>query len=159
MNVDIWQIYKKAQEWGEHFCKSGFYYSDIKIDSCSNYINEKLLEQDLKRLRAFRGESSISTFTYIVAKRLFLDFKKQLYSKINFSSYDDSNLKVVDSLQDAKLEFENLLKFLDKEQRLILLYKRDGLTSKEIAKLLDKKPKEIDNIFAKIKNILKSLEK
>ena len=154
----LWQIYNKIEEYAKAFCYNRFSYSQIKLEDCNIYITDKVMARDMHKIKQFRGNSSISTYAYVVARNLLTDFTKKLSTNI-YKSELHEEMEFRESGIDAKMEFESLLKHLTLNQQLILKLKRDELTSKEIAPIVDMSAREVDRAYEKIKKKLRGLEK
>lgn len=154
----LWQIYNQIEAYAKVFCGQRFHYHQIKLEDCNSYIGEKVLANDMHKIKQFKGKSSISTYAYVVARNLLTDYTKKLSTNIHKSELHEE-LEFQESGAEARMEFESLLKHLTLNQQLIFQYKRDELTSKEIAKLMGIEPKEVDREYEKIKKKLRGLEK
>ena len=154
----LWQIYNKIEEYAKAFCYNRFNYSQIKLEDCNIYITNKVMAKDMHKIKQFKGNSSISTYAYVVARNLLTDFTKKLSTNVKKSQLHEE-IEYQESGAGARLEFESLLKHLDTNQQLILKLKRDELTSKEIAPMVDMSAKEVDRAYEKIKKMLRGLEK
>jgi RNA polymerase sigma factor (sigma-70 family) len=154
----LWEIYNKIEEYAKAFCIKSFSLYQIKLEDCTTYITDKVMANDMRKIKLFKGESSISTYAYVVARNLFYDFNKKSSTKIKQFELNEE-ITVGNSEIDSLLEFESLLKHLNLNQQLILKLKRDELTSKEIAPIVGMKPKEVDREYEKMKKKLRGLEK
>ena len=50
-------------------------------DDFGSYVTFKLIEDDYRRIRQFRGESRLETYLNVVVQRLFLDFRAERWGK------------------------------------------------------------------------------
>lgn len=154
----LWEIYNKIEEYAKAFCIKSFSSYETKLEDCTTYITDKVMANDMRKIKLFRGDSSVSTYAYVVAKNLFYDFNKKSSTKIKkFELNEEITFK--DNQLDSLLEFESLLKHLTLNQQLILKLKRDELSSKEIAPVVEMSSKEVDREYEKIKKKLRGLEK
>ncbi len=55
-------------------------------EELASYVAFKLIEDDYRRLRQFRGESRLETYLNVVVQRLFLDFRSERWGKWRPSS-------------------------------------------------------------------------
>jgi len=154
----LWAIYNKIVEYAKVFCGQRFSYHQIKREDCNSYVGEKVLAKDMHKIKQFKGNSSISTYAYVVARNLLTDFTKKLSTNVHKSELHEE-MEFQESGAEAKMEFDSLLKHLTLSQQLILQFKRDELTSKEIAPMVDMSAKEVDREYEKIKKKLRGLEK
>jgi len=154
----LWQIYNKIEEYAKAFCYNRFDYNQLKLEDCNSYITDKVMANNMHKIKQFKGNSSISTYAYVVAKNLLTDYTKKLSTNIKKSELHEE-MKYIDDGFEARMEFESLLKHLDTDQQLILKLKRDELTSKEIAPVVDMSAREVDRAYEKIKKLLRGLEK
>ena len=154
----LWAIYNKIVEYAKVFCGQRFSYHQIKLEDCNSYVGEKVLANNMHKIKQFKGNSSISTYAYVVARNLLTDFTKKLSTNVHKSELHEE-MEFQESGAEAKMEFEYLLKHLTLSQQLILQFKRDELTSKEIAPMVDMSAKEVDREYEKIKKKLRGLEK
>ena len=158
LQKNLWEIYNKIEEYAKAFCIKSFSLYQIKLEDCTTYITDKVMANDMRKIKLFKGESSISTYAYVVARNLFYDFNKKSSTKIKKFELNEE-ITVGNSEIDSLLEFESLLKHLNLNQQLILKLKRDELTSKEIAPIVGMKSKEVDREYEKMKKKLRGLEK
>ena len=154
----LWEIYNKIVEYAKVFCGQRFHYHQIKLEDCNSYVGDKVLANDMHKIKQFKGKSSVSTYAYVVARNLLTDYTKKLST--NVKNYElNEEITLSNSALDAKVEFDSLLKHLNLNQQLILRLKKDELSSKEIAPMVEMKPKEVDREYEKIKKLLRGLEK
>jgi len=154
----LWKIYKKIEEYARVFCGQRFHYHQIKLEDCNSYVKDKVLAKDMHKIKQFKGKSSVSTYAYVVARNLLTDYTKKLSTNVkNYELNEDITLN--NSTLEAKVEFDSLLKHLNLNQQLILTLKKDELSSKEIAPMVDMSSKEVDREYEKIKKLLRKLEK
>ena len=154
----LWEIYNKIEEYAKVFCGQRFNYNQTKLEDCNSYVKDKVLDKDMRKIKQFKGKSSISTYAYVVTRNLFTDYTKKLST--NVKNYElNEEITLSNSALEAKIEFESLLKYLNLNQQLILILKKDELSSREIAPIVDMKSKEVDREYQKIKKLLQKLEK
>ncbi|HEX9723970.1 MAG TPA: sigma-70 family RNA polymerase sigma factor [Vicinamibacteria bacterium] len=53
----------------------------LEREDFGSYVTLKLLEDDCRRIRQFRGESRLETYLNVVIQRLFLDFRAERWGK------------------------------------------------------------------------------
>ena len=154
----LWEIYKKIEEYAKVFCGQRFNYHQIKLEDCNSYVSDKVLANDMHKIKQFKGKSSVSTYAYVVARNLLTDYTKKLST--NVKNYElNEEITLSNNALEAKVEFDSLLKHLNLNQQLILTLKKDELSSKEIAPMVDMTSKEVDREYEKIKKFLRELEK
>jgi len=153
--MNLWSIYEKIEEFAKNFCYKRFYYSDIKNEECFLYITNKVLQNNMAKLKQFKGRAKVSTYAFIVAKNLLTDFTKKLST--NAKHYELKEELQLSNTESYDLDIDDLRKHFSDIEILILEFKIEGLTSKEIAPLVDKTPKEVDRAYQKIKKAIKLL--
>lgn len=153
--MDLWVIYSKIEEFAKNFCNKRFYYSKVKEEECFFYITNKVLENNMAKIKSYKGRAKESTFAFIVAKNLLTDFTKKLST--NAKHYELQEELQHTNSTPSDLSIEDLKKHFCTEDILILEFKIEGLSSKEIAPLVDKTPIEVDRAYQKIKKSVKKL--
>ena len=143
----------------------------------NSYVNniftaEDLMEDTFFKLAAkkprFSGKSSFKTWLYAIARNIALDYIRK-NSKISDTSIDDlSNYIAEEStiereylIKEQEILLHRTMRKLKSEyfQVLYLVY-FEGFTNEEIAKIMKKNKRQIENLIYRAKNTLKAeLEK
>ena len=90
-------------------------------------------------------------------KRLsFANLTKIDIDNVNLEEYEDDISNNSDIEDEIDILISNVHNKLNNLERQLLIYKLEGKSYKEIANLLEIKPKDVDNTYQKIKNKLKS---
>lgn len=60
-------------------CRRSFDYNSELGNDCFLYVFEKLNEDDSRRIKAYKGQSSLRTFLYSVTSKLIIDFRRNRF--------------------------------------------------------------------------------
>ena len=143
----------------------------------NGYVNniftaEDLMEDTFFKLAAkkprFSGKSSFKTWLYTIARNIALDYLRKS-SKISDTSIDDLSNCIAEEMsvereyliKEQKITLHRIMRELKAEyfQVLYLVYFED-FTNEEIAKIMKKNKRQIENLIYRAKSTLKSeLEK
>jgi len=140
-----------------NYLRSFFYKRMMDKDMADDLIQESFLK--LFSVRIFSKVKSVSNYLMKIANNLLIDFiRNKVKNRVEFSL--DNEVKFtkdnVGNLEE-KLNFEQIISFLDEEERIILKMKFvDNLTFREISELMNK---NINTVLSKFNKALKKLRK
>ena len=143
----------------------------------NGYVNNIFTAEDLMedtffklaiRKPRFSGKSSFKTWLYAIARNIALDYLRK-NSKIEKTPIEDMNNYIVEEvnvekeylIKEQKITLHRTMRKLKSEyfQVLYLVY-FEGFTNEEIAKIMKKNKRQIENLIYRAKGTLKSeLEK
>ena len=121
-------------------------YVGREIDDMVSVLYEKLIDNDYRRLRAWRGQAKFSTYLVQVAKNIFIDYirarGKDEKRRVELDTVPATDMACFDdpaeSEKDPRInDIENVIDQLSTKQAMILRLRLDGKTLREIAAFLN----------------------
>lgn len=115
------------------------------VEDLHNALFLSLMENDFKKLRQFKGISSLSSYIYVITTRCVFDFLRSQKKQVSIDSDETSSLiidkgflpdKVIELTEEEKI-VKNIIKTLPPSDQLLLkLVVEKELSSDEIAKIM-----------------------
>lgn len=142
------------------------------VEDIYSQVFLSLLENDYRRLKQFRGDrnSSAATWLNVIAMNRTLNYITRTKTHISLDDENDTSRairfqkkspqhSVTTQLSDAE-ESRLLSMLIDKlkdEEKLILRYYLEGLSSKEIGRIVGKTQNAADSLLSRIRKKLKDI--
>jgi len=151
------------------------YASDFLLQDVEDIYGQvfiALLDDNCRRLRQFRGDrdGSAASWLSIVAMNMTRNYIFRTKADMPLDDDHDEGKSMLDSLQsprpsaDAELSdaqerhiLKTLIKQLRTQERLILQYHLDGVSSREIARIVGRTQNAVDSLLSRIRKKLKDI--
>ncbi|MCF6411489.1 RNA polymerase sigma factor [Pseudalkalibacillus salsuginis] len=133
--TEIYETYKKP------------IYTYLYRSTYNTHIAEELTHDTFikayKNLKHFRGESSLKTWLFTIARNTYLSYQGKSSTKYETINQVHENWKSTDEGVESMIERDSILTILlsltEKERTFILLRDQHGMSYLEIAEILDEK--------------------